>query len=59
MGLKKGLFQHAIPRVQPGALAAGLSTDAGLAKHDKGMTALTKTRRWAEIAYAAAMTPLS
>jgi len=40
----KRLFRRAIQRIQPEALAAGLNTEADLAKRDKGMTALNKSR---------------
>jgi len=43
-GLKRAL-RHANKRIQPRPLAAGLSTDAGVAKRDNGMTALNKSRR--------------
>src|ERR1700730_14883554 len=42
-GLKRAL-RNAIPRIKPEALGLRLSTDAGVAKRDNGMTALNKSR---------------
>ena len=56
MGPRKGLVRHAIPRIQPKMLGAGISMEAAQAKRDNGMTALYKSRMWL---HAAAITPLS
>src|SRR5215813_2401274 len=47
---KKGSSRTRFSRIQPKALGARLSTDAGLAKRDNGMTALNKSRRWGQAA---------
>jgi hypothetical protein len=55
-GTEKRARRHAIPRIQPKMLGAGISMEAAQAKRDIGMTALYKSRMWL---HAAAITPFS